>query len=208
MIFTFITSLWWQYWCFNTLWFGVVGEVGCSYCGGLGHRIADCPKLEAIQTKQAQNIGRRDYLAHSSADYWTVYRTDLGSLNRKNNKIKTNWLQCNGYNECTASVSISYSAKIAIPMFWSKVDCQELLVHILCSIFEEHRVDQEWICSGWVIYWLWSWKSITQPEVRLIGCSWSCSQVTVRCAVDVNNCSHDACVRVFCVVSCVQVSHL
>ncbi|KAK3094912.1 hypothetical protein FSP39_007818 [Pinctada imbricata] len=45
------------------------GEVGCSYCGGLGHRIADCPKLEAIQTKQAQSIGRRDYLAHSSADY-------------------------------------------------------------------------------------------------------------------------------------------
>lgn len=39
------------------------GEIGCSYCGGLGHRIADCPKLEAIQTKQAQNIGRRDYLA-------------------------------------------------------------------------------------------------------------------------------------------------
>ncbi|KAJ8317326.1 hypothetical protein KUTeg_005230 [Tegillarca granosa] len=45
------------------------GEVGCSYCGGLGHRIADCPKLEALQTKQAQNIGRRDYLAHNSADW-------------------------------------------------------------------------------------------------------------------------------------------
>ncbi|ESO91087.1 hypothetical protein LOTGIDRAFT_163615 [Lottia gigantea] len=45
------------------------GEVGCSYCGGLGHRIADCPKLEAMQTKQAQNIGRRDYLANSSADW-------------------------------------------------------------------------------------------------------------------------------------------
>lgn len=45
------------------------GEVGCSYCGGLGHRITDCPKLEAMQTKQAQNIGRRDYLATGSADY-------------------------------------------------------------------------------------------------------------------------------------------
>nr|KAG5705142.1 hypothetical protein BaRGS_030859 [Batillaria attramentaria] len=45
------------------------GEIGCSYCGGLGHRIANCPKLEAIQTKQAQNIGRRDYLANSSADW-------------------------------------------------------------------------------------------------------------------------------------------
>ncbi|CAI9738972.1 probable ATP-dependent RNA helicase DDX41 [Octopus vulgaris] len=45
------------------------GEIGCSYCGGLGHRIADCPKLEALQTKQAQNIGRRDYLAHNAADW-------------------------------------------------------------------------------------------------------------------------------------------
>ncbi|XP_056006567.1 probable ATP-dependent RNA helicase DDX41 [Ostrea edulis] len=53
----------------NEKYLDLGGEVGCSYCGGLGHRIADCPKLEAIQTKQAQNIGRRDYLAHSSADY-------------------------------------------------------------------------------------------------------------------------------------------
>ncbi|XP_050435933.1 ATP-dependent RNA helicase abstrakt [Adelges cooleyi] len=44
-------------------------ERGCSYCGGLGHRITDCPKLEAIQTKQASNIGRRDYLADNAADY-------------------------------------------------------------------------------------------------------------------------------------------
>lgn len=44
-------------------------ERGCSYCGGLGHRITDCPKLEAIQNKQASNIGRRDYLANTAADY-------------------------------------------------------------------------------------------------------------------------------------------
>ncbi|XP_073819977.1 ATP-dependent RNA helicase abstrakt [Musca autumnalis] len=42
---------------------------GCSYCGGLGHRITDCPKLEAIQSKQASNIGRRDYLSNTAADY-------------------------------------------------------------------------------------------------------------------------------------------
>ncbi|KAK7009593.1 ATP-dependent RNA helicase DDX41 [Biomphalaria glabrata] len=47
----------------------ISGEVGCSYCGGLGHRIADCPKLQAMQTKQAQGIGRKDYLAHNSADW-------------------------------------------------------------------------------------------------------------------------------------------
>ncbi|XP_059471882.1 ATP-dependent RNA helicase abstrakt [Neocloeon triangulifer] len=44
-------------------------ERGCSYCGGLGHRITNCPKLEAIQSKQASNIGRRDYLANTAADY-------------------------------------------------------------------------------------------------------------------------------------------
>lgn len=40
---------------------------GCAYCGGLGHRITECPKLEAIQNKQASNIGKRDFL--SNADY-------------------------------------------------------------------------------------------------------------------------------------------
>jgi len=44
-------------------------ERGCSNCGGLGHRITNCPKLEAMQTKQASNVGRKDYLANSSADW-------------------------------------------------------------------------------------------------------------------------------------------
>lgn len=42
---------------------------GCSYCGGLGHRITECPKLEAVQSKQASNIGRRDYISNTTADY-------------------------------------------------------------------------------------------------------------------------------------------
>uniref|UniRef100_A0A1B0CS55 RNA helicase n=1 Tax=Lutzomyia longipalpis TaxID=7200 RepID=A0A1B0CS55_LUTLO len=42
---------------------------GCSYCGGLGHRITECLKLEAVQSKQASNIGRRDYLSNTAADY-------------------------------------------------------------------------------------------------------------------------------------------
>ena len=42
---------------------------GCSYCGGLGHRITECPKLDAIQSKQASNIGRKDYLSNTAADY-------------------------------------------------------------------------------------------------------------------------------------------
>ncbi|XP_070540287.1 probable ATP-dependent RNA helicase DDX41 [Ptychodera flava] len=44
-------------------------ERGCSFCGGLGHRITECPKLEAMQTKQASNIGRKDYLASGAADW-------------------------------------------------------------------------------------------------------------------------------------------
>ena len=47
----------------------IEGEVGCSYCGGLGHRITDCQKLEAMQSKAAQNIGRKDYLASNAADW-------------------------------------------------------------------------------------------------------------------------------------------
>ena len=42
---------------------------GCSYCGGLGHRITDCPKLDSINSKKAANVGRGDYLASTSADY-------------------------------------------------------------------------------------------------------------------------------------------
>ncbi|XP_006816434.1 putative ATP-dependent RNA helicase DDX41 [Saccoglossus kowalevskii] len=44
-------------------------ERGCSFCGGLGHRITECPRLEAMQSKQASNIGRKDYLANSAADW-------------------------------------------------------------------------------------------------------------------------------------------
>lgn len=44
-------------------------DKGCSYCGGLGHRITNCPKLEAIQTKQTSSVGRKDYLASGAADW-------------------------------------------------------------------------------------------------------------------------------------------
>lgn len=47
-----------------------MGDVkGCTYCGGLGHRITDCPRRTALQNKQTQNVGRSDYIAKSSADY-------------------------------------------------------------------------------------------------------------------------------------------
>lgn len=44
-------------------------DKGCSYCGGLGHRIGNCPKLEANQTKQTQAIGKKDFLASGAADW-------------------------------------------------------------------------------------------------------------------------------------------
>lgn len=53
----------------NEKYLSLGDEQGCSYCGGLGHRITDCPKLEAVQNKQASNIGRKDYLASNSADW-------------------------------------------------------------------------------------------------------------------------------------------
>jgi len=44
-------------------------EKGCAYCGGLGHRIGNCPKLEATQAKQTQSIGKKDFLASGGADW-------------------------------------------------------------------------------------------------------------------------------------------
>lgn len=44
-------------------------ELGCTYCGGLGHRITNCPKLEAQQSKQASNLGKRDNLNIGGMDY-------------------------------------------------------------------------------------------------------------------------------------------
>lgn len=35
------------------------GTRGCTYCGGLGHRIADCPKLRS-QTREQQR-SKKDY---------------------------------------------------------------------------------------------------------------------------------------------------
>ena len=46
-----------------------VGDQGCSYCGGLGHRITACPKLESVQNKKAKEIGGREFMANNSADY-------------------------------------------------------------------------------------------------------------------------------------------
>lgn len=46
-----------------------LGSSGCSYCGGLGHRITACPKLEAVQQKKAGEVGKKDYLADNAADY-------------------------------------------------------------------------------------------------------------------------------------------
>ena len=48
-------------------------DKGCAFCGGLGHRITACPKLQAAQTKETQNIGRKDYIPTGTADYWRIY---------------------------------------------------------------------------------------------------------------------------------------
>ena len=44
-------------------------DKGCVYCGGLGHRITACPKLEAIQNKQVATANRKDYLAAGTSDW-------------------------------------------------------------------------------------------------------------------------------------------
>ena len=43
------------------------GEKGCTFCGGLGHRITECPKLESVQRMKTNQ--KKDYLAHGAQDY-------------------------------------------------------------------------------------------------------------------------------------------
>ena len=40
---------------------------GCTFCGGLGHRITDCPKMEANRRKQ--EAGKKDYVNGAGGDY-------------------------------------------------------------------------------------------------------------------------------------------
>ena len=42
----------------------VEGILGCAYCGGLGHRAVDCPKLAAQQ--KAKQVGRNESSLHTS----------------------------------------------------------------------------------------------------------------------------------------------
>lgn len=45
-------------------------QKGCAYCGGLGHRIGKCPKLEQTQAQQTSNIrGPKDIIVSGGADY-------------------------------------------------------------------------------------------------------------------------------------------
>ena len=39
-------------------------QKGCSYCGGLGHRITACPKLASVRNRQAMGVlgGGRDFM--------------------------------------------------------------------------------------------------------------------------------------------------
>lgn len=38
------------------------GTKGCAFCGGLGHRITDCPKLSSYKAQQLSTVTRKDYL--------------------------------------------------------------------------------------------------------------------------------------------------
>ena len=43
------------------------GDKGCTYCGGLGHRITECPKLESVQ--RLKTNAKKDLLAPGAQDY-------------------------------------------------------------------------------------------------------------------------------------------
>lgn len=43
------------------------GDTGCTYCGGLGHRITECPKIESVQ--RLKTNAKKDYIAQGAQDY-------------------------------------------------------------------------------------------------------------------------------------------
>lgn len=47
----------------------VGGVKGCLYCGGPGHRIAECPKRKENQDNQTRNIGRSDFTRERESEY-------------------------------------------------------------------------------------------------------------------------------------------
>ena len=42
---------------------------GCQFCGGLGHRVATCPKLEAHRMKQIMGGSRDDLAGNASRGF-------------------------------------------------------------------------------------------------------------------------------------------
>mmetsp|Transcript_20389 Transcript_20389/g.52984 ORF Transcript_20389/g.52984 Transcript_20389/m.52984 type:complete len:610 (-) Transcript_20389:101-1930(-) len=47
----------------------VGGVKGCQYCGGLGHRLAQCPKREQNQQKMTESVGRSDFVRDNGAEF-------------------------------------------------------------------------------------------------------------------------------------------
>ena len=47
----------------------VSGVKGCAFCGGLGHRIGSCPKLDAKNKKEMSNQERGGEMARYGSEY-------------------------------------------------------------------------------------------------------------------------------------------
>ena len=50
-------------------WLNIGGHKGCKYCGGLGHRIADCPKRESANDKKTALVGRSDFVRDGGGEF-------------------------------------------------------------------------------------------------------------------------------------------
>jgi len=46
------------------------GVIGCSYCGGLGHRINECPKATELKMRQMKSMGRGEF-GGLAGGYWS-----------------------------------------------------------------------------------------------------------------------------------------
>ncbi|DBA02055.1 TPA: hypothetical protein N0F65_000302 [Lagenidium giganteum] len=96
------------------------GTMGCSFCGGLGHRITDCPKLDAHSRKIG--AGRRDYLAGQSNGYGGDALGYHGTCARR----RAAPARRTGSSRAADAMGSSFSRKMA--RFWNRNERRLLIV--------------------------------------------------------------------------------
>ncbi|KAI7997233.1 DEAD-box ATP-dependent RNA helicase 35 [Camellia lanceoleosa] len=125
---------------------------GCAYCGGLGHRIHDCPKLEH-QKSQAIASSRRDYFGSGEevASLKGQIQAHEGRFVEFEHFMREMRGNHSGYSSSDEQVGVSL--KVASPRLrvWSDgevlwVECDLCLLSVCCNLLLLACADLSAIC--------------------------------------------------------------